>query len=431
MNTVFRIARIWCVAALAVAAVGCFDLETEIRLLSDGSGIVTSWVRIDQRDARIATELAGSGLDDEIASALAQLRAASAGIDGLDPLDESVYEEAGKIVLRYRLVFDRLEALNRFWSSEAVASLPYVVSSSTLKMNAPGGLCGEFFTEFVGAKRDPEKVVRLDDPALTELGDDTRRVLVERLLSGRFRLRLTVPGVTTTHNASLTDVDGFAIYETTLLDFIRNGMTARVKSRVECGASPESLAPKDVTVGPAPDPGEVAEVLRVLPSLAQLNVEFTQVSRHEADVRVRIDSTLESGEALQTYLPILLACFPNATADMTMESVRTPEGRVRFEFATKKPVNFKRMPNNLVFMGRDGAIDVFRMNLPASVYAERSAEGERSRRIVTVKATMPAKIEKTNATEHAERTAVWVITDKMLRNPVTLEAVSYSGLLKP
>ncbi len=431
MTTSHRLARFLCVAFLAATTVGCFDLETEIRLLSDGSGIVTSWVRIDKRDAAIATELAGSGLDEEIASALAQLRAASTGIDGLDPLDESVYEEAGRIVLRYRLVFDRLDALNKFWASEAVQALPYVVSSSTLAMKAPGGLCGEFFSEFVGAKRDTARVIRLDDPALAELGEAARNQLVERLLSGRFRLRLTVPGVTTTHNASLTDVDGFAVYDTTMLDFIRNGLTARVKSRVECGQSPESLEPRDVTVGPAPDPGEVAEVLRVLPSLAQLSVEFTQVSRSEANVRVRIESTLEAGEALQTYLPILLACFPNATAGMTMESTRTPDGRIRFEFATKEPVNFRKTPNSLVFMGRDGAIDVFRMNLPASVYAQRSAEGERSRRILTVKVTMPSKIEKTNATEQAEQTAVWVITDKMLNNPVTLEAVSYSGLLKP
>ena len=56
---------------------GCYDLETEIHVLPDGSGFFTAWVRVDRKDALLATAIGGQSLGEEIDAAVENLHQAA------------------------------------------------------------------------------------------------------------------------------------------------------------------------------------------------------------------------------------------------------------------------------------------------------------------------------------------------------------------
>lgn len=423
--------RLLAVLTAAVLFTGCWDLETEIRLLPDGSGFLTTWVRMESRKARLVTAMSGSGLDAELDEVRRAVRQATMAAEGVDFVDDAVYEEGDRLVLRHRILFDGIGALNAFWASEAAASIPVLFSGAKMEFTGGGGPCGSFRTSLTTAKRDPSTVFSIDNAEIGRLDAETRDLWNREMLAGQFRLRLVPPGDVTGHDAPAADIEGYPIYEKNLYELFAGGLSARMTSRLECGSDFKTREEsKGVTVGAVPDAVQVNAVMAALPAMGHTVVEFTQTDSHRAHVHAVITVDPPLDDAVKTYLPILMAALPGATAHTTM-SVKEIGGKAVFEFATREPIDFRNLENGVAYFGRDGAIDVFRMLLPASPYAQRKPEGSLKRPLLTVKVRFRGTVDKSNAQSVTGDTAVWEINDEMLKTPVTLEAISYRGLLKP
>ena len=416
---------VWAALACLLVASGCYDLETEIRILPDGSGFLTGWVKVDRRDAVVATAIGGHTLNQEIGEAVANLQRATQERKGVDLLDSAVYEEGEKTVLRYRFVFDNVNSLNNFWTSAIAAGTPILLANAKMEFTGGTGKCGSYFTRIKVEKREPEKLFVAKDPTLARLDDATYRMFLEKIFSGHFRLRVVPPGDVSASDAPVTDVRGLPVYEKTLFELFSGGLEARVKTNLSCD-KPETVKEegKGVTLGPAPAASDVVNVMQALPLLTKTTVELTQSGRNSADLTVEIDAEPAMKDAIEFYLPVLFGAFPGSMSNMVWSAAKTEEGNYRYRFTSKKAINFKDLKSPLIFLGKDNLKNVFRMQIPEFPYAKIRPADSAARTIMIVKVNLADEIVMTNATEHGGKSATWVVTDQMLRNKVTLEALT-------
>ncbi|MCB1154598.1 hypothetical protein KDL45_13170 [bacterium] len=412
-------------AVLLLAALsGCFDLETELRLLPDGSGFVTTWVRVDHRDALIASSIGGQGIDAEVEAAVANLKDAMGRVEGVDWVDHQVYMDGDKQVLRFRYVFDHQQALNEFWNGPA-AGIPILMAGARLDFRGSSTSCGRYVTGLNIAPRDPVALFPLDQGEMGDLSDEVRTAMRDKIFGGEFRLRIVPPGVVEAADAPSQDASGYPIYQSRMMALLRNGRRIGTRSYLECGkdnpATPESTG---VTVGAAPAPDMVKLVMRGLPLFVETSMELEQVDKRRANVKVVMLADEPMGDALSFYLPLLLAAFPQSAANMNLSSDKMADGRTMFTFTSKEAIDLRDANNSLVFLGKDGPVQIFRMKLPASPYVVDRPPDAPPRRIVTIRVKLLDEIRVTNATEKQGSVAIWRIDDQTLRNAVTLEAVS-------
>jgi len=420
-----RFALFFLLGLICLGLAGCYDLETEIHVLPDGSGFFTTWVRVDRKEALLATAIGGRSLGEEIDAAVENLHLAAEAVQGVKMVDDAVFDEADKTVLRYRFLFDNVGALNRFWKSPAAMETAILLAGARLDFQSGGGKCGNFLVDLKVRERKPESLFTRSDPTLRRLDEETYRVFLEKVFSGRFRLRLVPPGKVKATDAPFRDAQGYPIYEKSLYNLFTGGLSAKVKSELACD---EKDAPppvsKVVTVGPAPSASETAAVMQAVPLFVQTTVEFNQVGRFTADLAVQFDVKPPMKEALEFYLPLMMTFFPGASSDMTWTAEKTNDGTFRYRFVSNKPINFKKKKNPFVFLGRDGRREVFRMKIPAFPWSSVRPKDAPARKIMTVKVLLREKISMTNASEVDGKQAVWRITDSMLKDQVTLEALS-------
>ncbi|MBZ0273396.1 hypothetical protein K8I61_15260 [bacterium] len=408
---------------VALATGGCFDLETEIRILPDGSGFLTGWVRMDRRDAILATAVGGRGLAAETASAASALAEAAGAADGVDLIDHSFYEEADRAVFRYRLVFDNPKALNDFLNGDAAREMPLLPAAAKLEMT--GARCGDFSVHLNLAQRDPRKMVEPDPTALSNLDAATFDLLVEKMFSGSMRLRVAPPGKVRSSNAPMTDAQGLPVYEKRLHGVLTSGLYAQVESALDCETMTPGVEPAEgVTVGPAATADEVVRVMRSLPHFAQAHLVLTQTDAKHARWGVRVDAKSATKEAVEFYLPLIFALFPGAATQMEWTAAKAAGDTYRYEFFAKEPLDFSKFANPFVYVGKDGGKNVFRMRLPKFPHISTLPPDAPSHRVLSVEVTLVDPILQTNADTHEENKAAWRITDQMLREPIVLEAIT-------
>lgn len=406
------------------ALAACYDLETELRILPDGSGFVTTWVRVNSKDAKLAAALSGVDLDAETLRLTIGLREEVNAAPGVEYLDEVIYEEGDKLVLRYRLVFDNIGALNRLWRSESAKAIPALFAGAQVEFQSGGASCGTFITKLSAAPRDPAKVFLPGTGAFSHLDDRAYGLLLEKFFSGAFRLRVAPPGKIRAADAHAYDVKNRPIYEKTLFKLLNDGLKVFIRSEAPCESVSAEEAPEAaaITLGPAPSPDQLVAVLRAIPWLVDTSIEFTQVGRSKATVRVVMNADKFMGEALDYYISLVPILFPRALKGMKL-SRREGEGGTRFIWESQKPINFAKLKNPVVFLGRDGGRHVFRMKLPQLPFSPGHSGGA-TRRVFRVKVSLLEKISMSNATTRVDNSATWIISDKTLANAVTLEALS-------
>ncbi|MCZ7585351.1 MAG: hypothetical protein M5R36_19550 [Deltaproteobacteria bacterium] len=419
-----RVAPLLALAALLAAQSACFDLEAELRIMPDGSGFLTTWVRVDRRDALVAMAVAGRTLSEEIDDAVAGLREATDAVRGVQFVDEAVYDEADKTVLRYRVLFDNPSAINAFWKSERARRIPIAVAATQLDFQSGGGACGTFLTAWKSEPRTAAALFPASDPMLEAMDQEAYGAFLDKMLSGNFRLRIVVPGDVKAHDAPARELLGYPLYRMTAREFFEAGLTARVKSEIPCGKEAEQKEVPAATLGPVPSADEVEAVVDALPLLLRTTLEFKQTGRHEATYKVAVEVNSELKEVSEFHLSLLLSAFPNLGAHAAWKAEPRPGGRYRYVYASEEPVDFREGRHPMIFIGRDGGKDVFRMRLAPYPAAKNRAPDAPARHVLTVSVELRDDITTTNAQEHDGKKAVWRLDDKTLTRPVTLEALA-------
>jgi len=415
--------------AAALFATGCLDWETEVRILPDGSGILTGWISTDRRDAVLGASLLDRDVYREIDMMISRLKDAAEETSGVNFLNYSLLEEGEKLVLRYRYVFDHIGALNDFWRSQAAKRIPFLLAGASLDFKSGGGFCGVYAASMKVEPRTPDHMLwpMMDDFA--RLNDATFNLLLEKMYSGVFRLRLALPGEMKAGDAQIFDIRSMPVYETTLKDIFLKGLRAKVGSELPCPKDGDKAkvegydeGDRSISYGRAPKFSDLLFAVRSLPRFVYTSIEIEQVSYRKAYVSVVIEAKEPIADALKFYLPLLLTILPSASKDMEL-STETRDGSVFYRMKTRKAFDFQKLKSSAVFVGWDRGRDVFRMRLPVFPVSGDSSEGE-AVEMLRISVKLKHEISMSNATQITGREAVWRLTDRMLSQKVVLEALS-------
>ncbi|MDP8225745.1 MAG: hypothetical protein P9L99_20460 [Candidatus Lernaella stagnicola] len=418
--------------ALMLATTGCFDMESEVKVLVDGSGFVTVWVRMPERTAIIGAASMGSTLTREKAAVLNRLDKVFYEREGVELLERVILTQGDHLVLRYRYSFDTPRDLNRFWVQPENAEQDVTLKNGRLAFATTGEGCG---TRYETALALPpvtfESMNRVADDILGQQSPEARRALIEEYYKGRFRLRLVVPGKVVASDAPQVDTGGNPMWESNVLELYRNGLTAKATSHVDCGdEAPRTPAADETPPLPAPTLTEgvkptIPDVLAVLGQwgdLLSLELDATVGRRSSLAVAYRIDSRVDS--AVESLLLTVIGTLPTIAGDWDWSRARDQKGRLVLTLRTKKPLRLDKTGSSMLFAGTDGGLYVFRLKLPALVPAGTQVPEHVGPVMLRVSVKMPGEIRRTNATFLEDGTARWVLTARDLRGPVTLEAIS-------
>jgi hypothetical protein len=416
---------------LAVTATGCFDLETEVRFLEDGSGFVTQWVRIDTADVTVAAAIQGSTVQMEIASTIAALDSMFETADGVALLDREVYSEADRTVLRYRYMFENSDSLGRYLNNSALDRQLIVPYGGGFKFRSTPAKCGGTYDlDFSFRPRSEEAISEFGHRDIDALSAEDKEAVIRKFYSGKMSLRIVLPGKTTSHSAEALEPTGFPVFRTTVLDLFRTGLKGHVRSRVACDTTEQSTPDAantpavPITFGYVPSPEEIARVARNLGHFGQMAIEFNCLSRGRVEITVTYLLSEPIRGPFEFYFPLLFAAFPLMEAEYDTKLELVGDGRYRYRFTSKKPVNLAKLGSRNIFYGRDKGSHVFRLNLPPMKFGAARPEGAASPVMLRVRVTLPKNIRVSNALDINENTATWALTDKMLENKITIEALS-------
>lgn len=418
---------------VALTAGGCFDFDTEVKVLPDGSGFVTVWVRVATRLATIEAALRGSSLAAEKAGVLRRLDELFYAREGVRLVDRAIIEEADAQVLRYRYAFDNPEVLNRFWADVENAKLDVTIHGAKLELRGAGADHGDSFNAAVTFPARPaDQILALGNEVFGKQALDVRVQLAEEYYKGSFRLRLVLPGETAGADADQVDTAGRPIWRKSLYELYHDGLVAKAASRLnndESTARPtapdESFpAPREtISDGPRPTMAEVLEALNGLGDLVTLEIKAEVEKKSSLRVTYRIDSRVD--QPLQNLLLALLAPLPTLAKDWDVQTSRDKQGYLRLTLHTKMPLRLDETGSAFLFAGRDGNHYTFRLKLPPLVLTQavRSPD-DPGPVMVKVRVKMPRRIAQSNATLVEGESARWILTQRDLLEPIVLEAIS-------
>jgi len=422
-------------ATMALFSTGCFDLETEIKFLEDGSGFVTQWVRMDLADVAAAAALAGTTVDKWTLEVTDGIDDAFFDRTKVRLFDKETYVIGQKLVLRYRYLFHSTSALNEFLSEKYLVEQLVFPAGGHFSFTSRQKDCGgDFAVAFTFDPRGEENIENLGYSEIDRLPLEEKVPILAKFYSGKMNLRIVMPGKTSTHTAGLLDGGGRPVYQSRVLDFLRKGIKGKVTSIKKCvnAAKEKSSGVENsfhnttsITTGSTPTPFEIQKAARGIPHFLDILYEFECDDKE----RVRISATFYLKEPLQGvfefYFPLLFGPFPRMESDYKMEMGQASPGLYKYKFVLKKPIKLSKLKSRYVFYGKEKGRYVFRMNLPKMKFGPPGGKGIEARALLKVKVTLPAKIRISNATSLMDKTAVWDISDLMTQeNKITIEAIS-------
>ena len=424
-------AKIVLLCALTLLVAGCFDLETEIMVLRDGSGFVTVWLRMDTRLASISAALNNSSLENDQRQMLQLLETLFAEQQGVQLVDHVVYSEGQEQVLRYRYMFDDVAALNAFWANSENASLAFAIHQAKADWSRSGDDCDAAYS--LNVVFDPRPELRVFSFQRTILADQPPAVqqqIIDEFYQGHLRVRLVLPGENRGADPTFVDTAGYPMWEVPLLDLLHNGLKIRSSSRYRCPAGEvRPLQPGEVypspalpmTTGPHAALSEVLRTFGNLGELVQMQIEVQVHRRSEISITYRIDPRV--AEPIRNLLLLPFATMPTLAQDWEFSSRQEENGPYIFQIKTKRPIRLDETESPFLFAGLDGDRYVFRMQLPQLSFAGNRPPEIAGRVQVKAHVKMPGKIRTSNATVVHEDTADWILTSRDLQQPVTLEAI--------
>lgn len=426
--------RLFCIVPLLFlfALTGCFDLETEVRFFQDGSGFVTQWVRMDLADVTAAAAINRTSVSEWTSQVLLALDQNFTDVPGVSLLDKQVFNEADRIVLRYRFGFETATSLSNFLALPFISDQYIYPANGAFQFKAfPAACGGEYRADLRFAPRNSETLERFDYADIDDLPIEHKEPVIRKFFSGSFKLRIVLPGKTKSHNAPMEDGRGYPVFEMKTLDFFRNGLTGSVKSTLKCEkgqpGDPELDLKKipPITKGDLATPEEISRVASTLSSYLDIFYEFDCDKRG----RVKMAVTFFVAEPLRApfefYLPMLFPVFPSMETNYNQSLAAIAPGLYKYRFETKKPVKMNKVKSHYIYFGKEKLYWVFRMNLPKMDFGELPAPHTASAALVRVRVTMPEKIRVSNATEINENTAFWMIPDRNFqKHRIVIEALT-------
>jgi hypothetical protein len=418
--------------AICLTATGCFEMETEVKLLPDGSGFVSVWVKMTERLATIGAAAQGSTLAREKRSALARLDRLFYERDGIQLVERVIEPQGDSLVLRYRYAFDSPEKLNAFWAHPENREQELTIQGGKLTFVPLGEGCGARYEAAVALDRAPmNQVFQLADDIVGQASPEAREAVVEEYLKGRFRLRVVLPGKPGATDATMTDTTGRPMWETTLLALYRRGLTAKANSQITCeDTAPRPTAADEtppaptitLSAGPRPTVTDVMTVLGNLGDLVTLEIDATVAKKSTLELRYAIDSRV--APQIEALLLMVIGTLPTLAEDWSWSAARGEQGRLIVAIKTKEALRLDKTGSPTLFAGRDGPDTVFRLRLPALTAGAGRPPEVIGPVVIRASVKMPKDVRQSNATEIEGDTARWVLTARDLAGPVVLEAIS-------
>jgi hypothetical protein len=426
-----RIARVIMLGLALLALAGCFDVETEIKLLHDGSGFVAVWVRLPTRTASIAAALQGSTLAEEKQQILARLDDLFQDQPGVRLIERQIQVEGEYQILRYRYAFDRAADVNRFWADPENAKQDITIAGAKLDFKAAGGDCDATYDAAIGFPPSPPQTLdKIGHPLIDRQPTEVRAQFIEEYYQGRFRLRLVLPGQTIGTDAEFVDTAGFPIWQTSLLDLHRQGLTAKTSSRQTCDETggrrpaPGEAVPlpfTSLTEGPKATIGDVFLALNSLGDVVTMSIDAEVDKTSRLEITYRIDSRID--QPLENLLQLVWNTLPTLARDWDWIKARDAQGALLLTIRTKKALRLDETGSSALFAGRDGDQFTFRLKLPPLVAATTLPPEAVGSVIVRVKVKMPKPIAHSNATWIEGASARWLLTARDLTQPLVIEAI--------
>ncbi len=428
----FRIAMLVTLVALTLAATGCFDMETEVKVLPDGSGFVTVWIRMPTRTATVGAAAMGSSLARERGAVLSRLDKVFYKRDGVRLVERVVFQEGDHYLLRYRYVFDSPRQLNAFWAQPENREQDVTLQNGVLSFAATGAHCqARFDAALVLPAISFDQVYALAENVLGPQSPEARTALIQEYYKGRFRLRLVVPGRVVATNADQVDTAGNPMWQTRLLDLYQNGLSAKAASRADCGDNaPRAPAPEEtpptptipLTEGPKPTIPDVLGVLANLGDLVRMDIDAEVGRKSTLAISYRIDRRVDT--AVENLLLAVLGTLPTLFEDWTWQNSRDAKGRLTITIRTRKALRLDKTGSPFLFAGPDGGKMTFRLKFPALTADQTRVPDGVGPVMVQVRVKMPGQIRRSNATLLEGKEARWLLTARDLTGPVTLEAIA-------
>lgn len=420
------------VALAALLCSGCFDLESEIKVLPDGSGFVTVWARVSTRLASINSGLEGLDLEQSKKNVVANLDRIFTDQEGIELVERVVYQDGEESVLRYRYLFENTKALNRFWSQPENAVQAITLYRAKASLVATGSGCQARYEFKIAFHARPEnQIYDLRGTAFADQPIAVQRHLVDEYYKGRFRLRIVLPGRPDQEEADLLDLAGHPIWETNILGLYRDGLEAQARSHAECDddgqARPlqqnESYPQPSIPLSEGPRPGinDVLFSLNSLDELVTIEIEMEVARRSSMQITYRIDPRVAA--PVKSMLTLQLATMPTVSSDWEMTTGRDESGRFVLRLKTKRPLRLDNTDSPFLYAGSDGEQCIFRLRLPQLSFDLNRPPEVPGRVLLKVKVTMPTDVHTSNATFVHGETAEWLLTTRDLSVPVILEAI--------
>jgi len=426
-----RTSRLLIVLALALTLAGCFDVEAEIKLLADGSGFVSVWVRMPTRIATIGAGLQGSSLTAQKQSVLQRLDRVFEDVQGVRLVERTIVAEGEMQTLRYRYAFDSAADLNQFWADPENAKQDTTISGAQLTFHAAGKDCAATYqAEAVFPARPETQITAIGATLFGPSAADVRAQLAEEYYKGRFRLRLALPGQASAADADQADAAGFPIWQRRLIDLLRHGLAAKASSRVVCDergarqpAADESFPAPAIALseGPKPTINDVLASLQSLGDLATMEIDAEVGKKSSLRITYHLDPRVD--QALANLLYLVLGAAPTLAQDWEISAAREANGQLAFTMKTRQPLRLDKTGSPSFFAGPDGDQTTFRMRLPPLTNAASLPPEASGPVMIRVKVKMPKPIRLTNATLTHDDTARWMLTARDLTKPIVLEAM--------
>jgi len=426
--------RLCCLLAtclIGMVTTGCFELEAEIKVLSDGSGFVTVWAQMPVRIASIGASLQDSTLAEQQQAVLTQLDRRFENREGIRLVERLITTADDDLILRYRYAFDGAKELNAFWADPENSHLDVLLYKTRLDFQKTGEGCGaQYRAELTFQPRTAEEMIRFEDSLFGGQATDVNRQMIEEYYQGGFRLRLVLPGKITGADAETYDTGGYPIWRAQMLELYVKGLTAKAASQVICQDGTMRLPAKEesppepsqpLSEGPKPSLAEVARVFDNLGDLLTLEIDAEVGEKSTLEVRYRIDGRLDP--ALAGWLQLPVATFPTLTADWQWTQTRDKDGQLVLSLRTRKPLRLHQTDSPYLFAGPDGDQLVFRLKLPALVSGRQATPETIGPVVVRANVKMTGPIKTSNATLIEDQTATWILTARDVTQPLTLEVI--------
>jgi len=389
-------------------------------------------VRIDTADVTAAAAFNQTTVSDWSAQALSGIDYTFKEAKNVQLIDKKVFNEPGKVVLRYRFIFDSAAALSSFLAQPFLEEQFVYPAKGAFTFNVKGDSCGAVYSStFTFTRRSESLISKLGNPELDALVDSKKEHLIRKLYSGSFKLRMVLPGKTAAHDAEFQDVRKNPIYQTSVLTLFRKGLKGGVRSVGVCEkgqpviTSDPAQMPEPITIGSLPTIDELNRTANSLANFVDILMEF-DCDKWE---RVKIAVTFQVKQPLkgpfEFYFPLLFPAFPMIETGYNMTSSKVSDDLYSYRFELKKKIRIKTLKSKFIFFGRQWDYFAFRISLPKMTFFKEPTMGRASTVLLRIKATLPGEIKTSNATELSGNTAVWTITDKTLaENKVLLEAMT-------